>query len=83
MDAVRAQAQAKWSCWAVPRGRSAQHAEKVPDLSPLSRRIFRIVDHEGALKEKQIPELAAIRERIRRHREDADRSVRGLLDDHA
>ena len=33
------------------------------------------------MKEKQIPELAAIRERIRRHRADADRSVRGLLED--
>ncbi len=66
-----------------PGGPLARHAERVPGLSPLSRRIFRIVDHEGALREKQIPELAAIRERIRRHREDADRSVRGLLDEHA
>jgi len=66
-----------------PTGSLGLHAEKVPDLSALSRRIFRIVDHDGAMKEKQIPELAAIRERIRRHREDADRSVRGLLDEHA
>ena len=35
-------------------------------LRTLSRRIFRIVDQDGALREKQIPELAAIRERIRR-----------------
>jgi len=63
-----------------PGGPLARHAEGVPDLSPLSRKIFKIVDHDGALREKQIPELAAIRERIRRHREDADRSVRGLLD---
>jgi len=61
----------------------ALHAERLPDLSSLSRKIFRIVDHDGALREKQIPELAAIRERIRRHREDADRSVRSLLDEHA
>jgi DNA mismatch repair protein MutS2 len=66
-----------------PGGPLAPHAEAVPDLSPLSRKIFRIVDQEGALREKQIPELAAIRERIRRHREDADRSVRGLLDEHS
>ncbi len=66
-----------------PGGPLAGHAERVPDLSPLSRRIFRTVDHDGALREKQIPELAAIRDRIRRHREDADRSVRGLLDEHA
>ena len=58
-------------------------AAEIPDLMPLSRRIFRIVDPEGLMKEKQIPELAAIRERIRRHRADADRSVRGLLEDHA
>jgi DNA mismatch repair protein MutS2 len=57
-------------------------ASEIPDLTPLSRRIFRIVDPEGLLKEKQIPELAAIRERIRRLRADADRSVRGLLEDH-
>ncbi|MGA2378565.1 MAG: endonuclease MutS2 [Spirochaetia bacterium] len=66
-----------------PAGPLGRHAEEVPDLSPLSRKIFRIVDHDGALREKQIPELAAIRERIRRHREDADRSVRGMLDEHA
>ena len=56
-------------------------ASDIPDLSPLSRAIFRIVDHDGLLKEKQIPALASIRERIRRNREDADRAVRGLLDD--
>jgi DNA mismatch repair protein MutS2 len=66
-----------------PGGPLARHAEAVPDLTPLSRKIFRIVDQEGAMREKQIPELAAIRERIRRHREDADRSVRGLLDEHS
>jgi DNA mismatch repair protein MutS2 len=58
-------------------------ASEIPDLAPLTRRIFRIVDPEGLLKEKQIPELAAIRERIRRHRADADRSVRGLLEENA
>jgi DNA mismatch repair protein MutS2 len=58
-------------------------ASRIPDLSPLSRRIFRLLDHEGMLREKQIPELAAIRERIRRNREEADRSIRGLLDEHA
>jgi DNA mismatch repair protein MutS2 len=58
-------------------------AEALPDLSALSRSIFKVVDHEGQLREKQIPALAAIRDRIRRHREDADRAVRGLLDEHA
>ena len=63
-------------------GRLGAIASEIPDLAPLSRRIFHIVDPEGVMKEKQIPELAAIRERIRRHRADADRSVRGLLEDH-
>jgi len=58
-------------------------ASGIPDLSALSRQIFRIVDQEGLLREKQIPELNAIRERIRRHREDADRAVRGLLEERA
>jgi len=61
----------------------ARHADGIPDLSGLSKRIFRVVDHDGAVKEKQIPELAAIRDRVRRHREEADRFVRGLLDDPA
>ena len=66
-------------------GRGPLHAiaEEVPDLAALSRRIFHVVDHEGLLREKTIPVLAAIRERVRRHREDADRSVRGLLDEQA
>jgi len=58
-------------------------ADAIPDLTPLSRRIFRVVDHDGNLRERQIPELLAIRERIRRFRDDADRAVRGLLDEHA
>ena len=44
----------------------------------------RDLSHRGprrAAAERQIPELAAIRERIRRHREDADRAVRGLLEE--
>jgi DNA mismatch repair protein MutS2 len=61
--------------------RLARIASEIPDLTSVSHRIFRIVDHEGLLREKQIPELAAIRERIRRHREDVDRSVKGLLDE--
>jgi DNA mismatch repair protein MutS2 len=55
-------------------------ALSIPDLTPLSRRIFHLVDPEGILKEKRIPELAQIRERIRRLREDAERTARGMLD---
>jgi DNA mismatch repair protein MutS2 len=56
-------------------------AANIPDLSGLSRAIFRMVDHEGLLRERQIPALAAIRERIRRNRDDADKAVRGMLED--
>jgi len=66
---------------ARPGGGLGQRAEGIPDLSGLSKRIFRIVDLEGEVKERQIPELAAIRERVRRHREEADRFVRGMLDE--
>ncbi len=65
------------------RGGVAEMAAGIPDLSALSKRIFRVVDHDGQLREKQLPELAAIRDRIRRHREDADKSVRGLLEENA
>jgi DNA mismatch repair protein MutS2 len=56
-------------------------ASGIPDLSELSRAIFHVLDHDGALRERQIPALAAIRERIRRNRDDADRAVRGILED--
>jgi DNA mismatch repair protein MutS2 len=55
-------------------------AQEIPDLSPVSRRIFHTVDPEGNLREKRIPELAAIRDRIRRLREEAERTARGMLD---
>jgi DNA mismatch repair protein MutS2 len=56
-------------------------AEAIPDLSAVSRRIFHVVDRGGLLRERRIPELAAIRERIRRCREETDRTVRGMLED--
>jgi DNA mismatch repair protein MutS2 len=54
--------------------------QSIPDLGPLSRKIFHLLDPEGNLKEKRIPGLAAIKERIRRLREDAERAARGILD---
>ena len=56
-------------------------AASIPDLSGLSRAIFHMLDHEGLLRERQIPALAGIRERIRRSRDEADRAVRGMLED--
>ncbi len=65
----------------APAGALAPIASGIPDLSALSREIFRMLDHEGLLRERQIPSLAAIRERIRRNRDEADRAVRGMLED--
>ncbi|HTP58710.1 MAG TPA: endonuclease MutS2, partial [Spirochaetia bacterium] len=62
-------------------GPLAPLAAGIPDLSSLSRAIFHMLDHEGVLRERQIPVLAGIRERIRRAREDADRLVRAILED--
>jgi DNA mismatch repair protein MutS2 len=55
-------------------------AQSIPDLTSVSRRIFQVLDPEGNLKEKRIPELAVIRERIRRYKDEAERSARGMLD---
>jgi DNA mismatch repair protein MutS2 len=60
--------------------RLGELARAIPDLTALSRQIFRIVDHSGALREKDLPALAAIRDRIRRFREDTERVARGMLE---
>ena len=58
-------------------------AEAMPDLSAVSQAIFRIVDRDGMLRERHLPELAAIRERIRRRREELERALRGILEEHS
>jgi DNA mismatch repair protein MutS2 len=35
-------------------------AEAIPDLAELPRAVFRVVDTDGSLRERQLPELAAI-----------------------
>jgi DNA mismatch repair protein MutS2 len=65
-------------CAAEPR--ISDMARGIPDLGEVSRRIFHVIDHEGNLREKRIPELAAIRDRIRRFREEAERTARGMLE---
>ena len=64
-----------------PEARLADIARCIPDLSALSRSIFHTVDHDGVLREKDLPGLAAIRDRIRRQREDTEKAARALLDD--
>ena len=61
--------------------RLRQSAQHIPDLTSVSRRIFQVLDTDGNLKEKRIPALAAIRDRIRRYKEEAERHARGMLDD--
>lgn len=63
-----------------PEARLADIARSIPDLSPLSRSIFRTVDRDGHLREKDLPTLAAIRDRIRRQREETERAARSLMD---
>ncbi len=62
-------------------GRMADIARGIPDLAPLSRSIFKTVDHAGGLREKDLPALAAIRDRIRRLREDTERVARSMLEE--
>jgi DNA mismatch repair protein MutS2 len=54
-------------------------AADIPDLTALSALVFRYVDREGAIKEKAIPELAAIRSRIRSIRQEVDGMVSRYL----
>lgn len=64
-----------------PEARVADIARAIPDLSALSRAIFHTVDHDGKLREKDLPGLAAIRDRIRRNREDTEKAARALMDE--
>lgn len=51
----------------------------LPDLSSLSTEIFRIVDRSGELRD--LPELRAIRQEIKKIRQDIDRLVNRYLTD--
>jgi DNA mismatch repair protein MutS2 len=64
-----------------PEQKLADIARCIPDLSALSRAIFHTVDHDGQLREKDLPTLSAIRGRIRRQREDTERAARSLMDE--
>jgi len=67
---------------AVPaEARLADIARGIPDLSALSRSIFRTVGHDGQLREKDLPTLSSIRDRIRRQREETERAARSLMDE--
>lgn len=55
--------------------------DPIPDLSAVSQRIFRTVDPEGVLKERQIPALVEIRGRIRRISTELEKAARSCLED--
>jgi len=55
--------------------------EPIPDLSAVSQRIFRTLDPEGNLKERQIPSLVEIRGRIRRISADLEKAAKACLED--
>jgi DNA mismatch repair protein MutS2 len=57
----------------------AELASAIPDLTAVSALVFRYVDHDGAIKEKSIPELASIRSRIHSIRQDVDAMVSRYL----
>ncbi len=60
-------------------GALIESALAIPDLSPVSEAIFRIIDRSGELRD--LPELRAIKESIRKIRQDIDRLVNRYLTD--
>jgi DNA mismatch repair protein MutS2 len=53
----------------------------LPDLSSAVRKINRIIEDNGEIKEKQIPELAHIKSRINKLYKQVDRTVSAYLND--
>jgi DNA mismatch repair protein MutS2 len=56
-------------------------AEAVPELDGVVRAVFAVVDPQGAVKERQIPELRNLASRIKTLRGDVDRLIAGYLSD--
>ncbi len=54
---------------------------EIPELSAVIKIINQIVDGDGEIKEKQIPELAAIKTRIKKLQKQVDKTVSNYLDD--
>jgi DNA mismatch repair protein MutS2 len=55
---------------------------RIPDLRALAREIFALIDKKGAIRENHVPELKAIRERIRYLQKDAERLAQAYLSNH-
>ena len=56
-----------------------QIAAAIPELRDLTREIFSRIDRDGAVRENHIPQLRAIREKIRAARKDAERLAQGYF----
>ncbi len=54
-------------------------AERIPELKHFIREVFRVVDKEGNFKERNIPALSEIKNRIKGSRQDLERLSRGYL----
>ncbi len=59
----------------------AEMAREIPELDALARLIFRIVDREGQVREKEIPELRSIASRIQGLRGDVARLASSWMGD--
>ncbi len=64
-----------------PLRRSRRWPAEIPELDDLARMIFRIVDREGQVKEKEIPELRSIAARIQGLRGDVARLASSWIGD--
>jgi DNA mismatch repair protein MutS2 len=57
----------------------ADIGDRIPDLRSLAREIFSLIDRKAAIRENHVPELKAIRERIRQLQKDVERLAQAYL----
>lgn len=54
-------------------------ADAVPDLNSVAEHLFKFVDAEGSIREREIPELKKIRSQINRAQQELQREAQSLL----
>ena len=54
-------------------------AEFIPDLDSLVRGIFRVINRDGELMEDSVPELKAVRDKLKRLSRDVDRLIAAYM----
>jgi DNA mismatch repair protein MutS2 len=67
---------------APPCPHLAAQVEALPDLEPLVRRIDRTLDRRGEVREDASPRLSALRQQIRRTRDQLYRDLGGFVSEH-